>query len=82
MGGTGEGERNLQDVEREGEWVRDIEREPLGPDATAKPEYPEVEGYSYGVNVDEKRAFEPKMYWYPIPESEIMQTGWDQNVNW
>lgn len=73
---------NLRNVDMDVDWVRVFTREPLDPDAPPQPEYPEVEGYSYAVNVVEKRAFEPKMYWYPIPESEIMQTGWDQNVNW
>lgn len=31
----------------------------------------------------EDRVFDAsKMYWYPIPESEITKTGWEQNAGW
>ena len=39
-------------------------------------------GYSYSAKIVEERSFEPKMYWYPIPQSEILQTGWEQNPKW
>jgi starch-binding outer membrane protein, SusD/RagB family len=31
----------------------------------------------------EDRVFDQsKMYWYPIPQSEITKTGWSQNSGW
>ncbi|MGF7232101.1 RagB/SusD family nutrient uptake outer membrane protein [Arachidicoccus sp.] len=38
--------------------------------------------YSYAVKKLEDRTFEDKMSWYPIPQSEISKTGWDQNPGW
>ena len=73
---------NLRNVDMDVDWVRVFTREPLDPDVPPQPEYPEAEGYSYAPIVVERRSFEPKMYWYPIPESEIMQTGWSQNTSW
>jgi len=29
--------------------------------------------YTYTVFESEKRLFDPKMYWYPIPRTEILQ---------
>lgn len=39
--------------------------------------------YTYTPYVVERRAFQPKMYWYPIPQSELMKlVGWKQNPQW
>jgi hypothetical protein len=37
---------------------------------------------SYAVQKLENRKFSDKMYWFPIPQSEINKTGWDQNEGW
>lgn len=36
----------------------------------------------YEVNNLEERSFSEKMNWYPIPKSEIIKTGWEQNQGW
>ena len=52
------------------------------PEIPEKPEYP-VEKFDYSRAVVEKRVFDSKMYWYPIPESEILQLkNWKQNPGW
>lgn len=38
--------------------------------------------YTYVVKKLEDRVFEDKMNWYPIPQSEIVKTGWTQNTGW
>jgi hypothetical protein len=38
--------------------------------------------FSYQLITVENRVFEPKMYFYPIPQSEIFITGWKQNPLW
>ena len=38
--------------------------------------------FSSEVKDLENRAFTTKMYWYPIPQSEINKTGWSQNPLW
>lgn len=38
--------------------------------------------FNYQVIDVENRVFEPKMYFYPIPQREIFVTGWDQNPLW
>jgi len=39
--------------------------------------------FSYQVINVEDRRFEPKMYFYPIPQSELfIATGWAQNPLW
>lgn len=73
---------DLREISMYIDWVRVFTREPYEPDEPEKPDWPEKEGYSYSVRTVEKRVFEPKMYWYPIPESEILQTGWEQNPQW
>ena len=30
----------------------------------------------------ENRVFMNKMYWYPIPQNELIKTDWDQNPDW
>lgn len=47
-----------------------IERKPLG-------------GYTYMPVKVEQRVFHPKMYWYPIPQSEVLKLKqWKQNNGW
>ena len=47
-----------------------IERKPLG-------------GYTYMPVKVERRLFQPKMYWYPIPQSEVLKLKqWKQNNGW
>lgn len=47
-----------------------IERKPLG-------------GYTYMPVRVEQRVFQPKMYWYPIPQSEVLKLKqWKQNNGW
>ena len=47
-----------------------IERKPLG-------------GYTYMPVKVEQRVFQPKMYWYPIPQSEVLKLKqWKQNNVW
>lgn len=47
-----------------------IERKPLG-------------GYTYMPVKVEQRVFQPKMYWYPIPQSEVLKLKqWEQNNGW
>lgn len=44
---------------------------------------PADEAFSYKSVVVENRVFEEKMYWYPIPLSELLKMrGWDQNPGW
>lgn len=39
--------------------------------------------YTYAQITVENRVFEPKMYFYPIPQSELLKTkGWVQNPLW
>ncbi len=40
-------------------------------------------GYAYAPTEIEQRVFEPKMYWYPIPQSEVLKLKqWRQNTGW
>ncbi|AHW60615.1 Starch-binding associating with outer membrane [Draconibacterium orientale] len=38
--------------------------------------------FNYEVKTLENRVFSEKMNWYPIPQSEISKTGWEQNPSW
>lgn len=39
--------------------------------------------YRYTPNIVEQRIFLPKMYWYPIPQSELLKLKtWAQNPGW
>lgn len=40
------------------------------------------DNFNYTVKTLENRVFTEKMNWYPIPQSEISKTGWDQNPSW
>lgn len=39
-------------------------------------------GFEYAVKKLENRRFSDKMYWFPIPQSDINKTGWAQNPGW
>ena len=40
-------------------------------------------GFTYTPAVVEQRVFQPKMYWYPIPQSEVLKLKqWKQNKGW
>ena len=40
-------------------------------------------GFTYQPVEVEQRVFQPKMYWYPIPQSELLKlTQWEQNNGW
>jgi putative outer membrane protein, probably involved in nutrient binding len=40
-------------------------------------------GFTYQPVEVEQRVFQPKMYWYPIPQSELLKlTKWEQNNGW
>ena len=62
---------NLRNVSMDVDWVRVFTRDETEPEIPEKPEYP-VEKFDYSRAVVEKRVFDSKMYWYPIPESEIL----------
>lgn len=73
---------NLRNVSMDVDWVRVFTRDETEPEIPEKPEYP-VEKFDYSRAVVEKRVFDSKMYWYPIPESEILQLkNWKQNPGW
>lgn len=39
--------------------------------------------FTYVPFTVESRVFEPKMYWYPIPQTELIKShGWQQNTGW
>lgn len=39
-------------------------------------------GFDYKAQPLENRRFSDKMYWFPIPQSDINKTGWSQNPGW
>ena len=40
-------------------------------------------GFTYTPAEVEQRVFQPKMYWYPIPQSEVLKLKqWKQNKGW
>ena len=40
-------------------------------------------GFDYAPVEIEQRVFQPKMYWHPIPQSEILKLKqWKQNKGW
>ena len=41
------------------------------------------DSYEYIPYVTKSRVFKPKMYWYPIPQSEKLKLkSWNQNPGW
>lgn len=46
-------------------------------------EQKETGGYTYTPVEVEQRVFQPNMYWYPIPQSEVLKLKqWSQNNGW
>lgn len=65
----------------------DVRRWKKGSDYFAKPVHRLVltnteTGMNYEVKKLEDRVYTEKMNWYPIPQSEIVKTGWTQNSGW
>ncbi|MDX9881384.1 MAG: RagB/SusD family nutrient uptake outer membrane protein [Prolixibacteraceae bacterium] len=42
----------------------------------------DAEHFQYQKVQVENRVFMPKMYWYPIPQNELIKTDWNQNPGW
>lgn len=71
---------NLRQLTMDIDWVRVFTR--TDPNS-ANPPIQVHEKYSYEPYVVESRNFQPKMYWYPIPESELLKmNSWKQNPGW
>lgn len=73
---------SLRELKMDIDWVRVYTRtnEPLKKVVT-----PAVPGaaFVYSPKVIEHRVFMPKMYWYPIPNSEFLKyNDWKQNPGW
>lgn len=75
-------DKNLREVDMDIDWVRVYTRENSDPDQPDAPSWPAKEGFSYAPFTVEQRVFEPRMYWYPVPETEMLQTNWTQNPQW
>lgn len=73
---------NLRNMTMDIDWVRVFTRTDY---SSSTPSNPVVitEKYSYAPYAVETRSFQPKMYWYPIPESELLKmNSWKQNPGW
>lgn len=43
----------------------------------------DADNFTYSPVQVEQRVFQPKMYWYPIPQSEVLKLHhWEQNKGW
>ncbi len=73
---------NLRNMNMDIDWVRVFTRDnrPLGSDTqpiTIR------EHFDYATYTIEQRTFLPKMYWYPIPQGELLKLkSWKQNPGW
>jgi hypothetical protein len=38
--------------------------------------------FQYEPIIVESRTYEPKMNWFPIPQNELIKSGWKQNTGW
>lgn len=89
IGGTNDGvgypedhDPDLRNVTMDIDWIRVFTREnkPFQPGQST---ISIDEKYNYTPFVVEKRVFIPKMYWYPIPENELLRmNSWKQNPGW
>lgn len=89
IGGTNDGvgypedhDPDLRNVTMDIDWIRVFTREnkPFQPGQST---ISIDEKYTYTPFVVEKRVFIPKMYWYPIPENELLRMrSWKQNPGW
>ena len=81
MGYPDDADPTLMNVNMDVDWVRVFTRtdDPFNPGGDAKPDEEDCLYSPYSV---EKRSFEPKMYWYPIPQVELLKTQWEQNPGW
>lgn len=73
---------NLRNMDMDIDWVRVFTRtnNPYG--SNTKP-VTVNESYNYSPYVVEQRTFQPKMYWYPIPQGELLKLkSWTQNPGW
>lgn len=82
MGYPEDRDPSLRELKMDIDWVRVYTRtnEPLKKVVT-----PAVPGaaFVYSPKVIEHRVFMPKMYWYPIPNSEFLKyNDWKQNPGW
>ena len=73
----------------EGHRLWDVRRWMIAPTVLSEPIYgveinPLDSGYSYEKIEVEKRVFEPKMYFYPIPQNILLMESnqWAQNPLW
>lgn len=81
-----EHERNVE-LGFEDQRLWDVRRWNEGPKSFNAPVYrvdiePSGTSYNYTVKALENRKFDSKMAWYPIPQDEIIKTGWKQNPGW
>ena len=81
MGYPDDADPTLMNVNLDVDWVRVFTRtdDPFNPGGDAEPD---EENCLYSPYSVEKRSFEPKMYWYPIPQVELLKTQWEQNPGW
>lgn len=71
---------NLRQLTMDIDWVRVFTR---SDQHSNNPPIQVTEKYEYAPYVVESRSFDPKMYWYPIPESELLKMkNWKQNPGW
>lgn len=73
---------NLRNMTMEVDWVRVFTRTNHSITIPSTPTLVN-EKYIYTPITVETRSFLPKMYWYPIPETEILKlNSWKQNPGW
>ncbi len=73
---------NLRTITCDIDWIRVFTRTDTTPEPPVKPE-PPTEDVIYTPVVVEHRVFDKKMYWYPVPEGEMLKMpDWVQNPGW